>query len=79
MFWEVADLDDFFDLFDMKNEFESSTVGGWITEEMNRFPKVGDSFMYKQLTVTVTKANSRRIYEADVKIDENYKPEEEEN
>lgn len=74
-----ADLDDFFDLFDMKNEFESSTVGGWITEEMNRFPKVGDSFMYKQLTVTVTKANSRRIYEADVKIDENYKPEEEEN
>ncbi len=74
-----ADLDDFFDLFDMKNEFESSTVGGWITEEMNRFPKVGDSFVYKQLTVTVTKANSRRIYEADVKIDENYSPEEEED
>ena len=74
-----ADLDDFFDLFDMKNEFESSTVGGWITEEMNRFPKVGDSFVYKQLTVTVTKANSRRIYEADVKVDENYKPEEEED
>ena len=63
----------------MKNEFESSTVGGWITEEMNRFPKVGDSFVYKQLTVTVTKANSRRIYEADVKVDENYKPEEEED
>ncbi len=74
-----ADLDDFFDLFDMKNEFESSTVGGWITEEMNRFPKVGDSFMYKQLSVTVTKANSRRIYEADVKVDENYKPDEEAN
>lgn len=74
-----ADLDDFFDLFDMKNEFESSTVGGWITEEMNRFPKVGDSFVYKQLTVTVTKANSRRIYEADVKVDENYSPEEEED
>ena len=63
----------------MKNEFESSTVGGWITEEMNRFPKVGDSFVYKQLTVTVTKANSRRIYEADVKVDENYSPEEEED
>lgn len=74
-----ADLDDFFDLFDMKNEFESSTVGGWITEEMNRFPKVGDSFVYKQLIVTVTKANSRRIYEADVKVDENYSPEEEED
>ena len=74
-----AGLDDFFDLFDMKNEFESSTVGGWITEEMNRFPKVGDSFVYKQLTVTVAKANSRRIYEADVKVDENYSPEEEED
>ncbi len=74
-----ADLDDFFDLFDMKNEFESSTVGGWITEEMNRFPKAGDSFVYKQLTVTVTKANSRRIYEADVKVDESCDPNEEED
>ncbi|MCJ7855001.1 hemolysin family protein [Lachnospiraceae bacterium NSJ-143] len=70
-----ADLDDLFDLFDMKNEFESSTVGGWITEEMNRFPKAGDSFTYKQLTVTVTKANSRRIYEAYVTVDTDYKEE----
>ena len=71
-----ANLDDMFDLFEMKNDFESSTVGGWITEEMNRFPKVGDSFVYKQLTVTVTKANSRRIYEAIVKVDPDYKDEE---
>ena len=70
-----ADLDDLFDLFDMKNEFESSTVGGWITEEMNRFPKAGDSFTYKQLTVTVTKANSRRISEAYVTVDTDYKEE----
>ena len=71
-----ANLDDMFDLFEMKNDFESSTVGGWITEEMNRFPKVGDSFVYKQLTVTVPKANSRRIYEAIVKVDPDYKDEE---
>ena len=71
-----ANLDDMFDLFEMKNDFESSTVGGWITEEMNRFPKVGDSFVYKQLTVTVTKANSRRIYEAIVKVDPDYKDDE---
>lgn len=71
-----ANLDDMFDLFEMKNDFESSTVGGWITEEMNRFPKAGDSFVYKQLTVTVTKANSRRIYEAIVKVDPDYKDEE---
>ncbi len=67
-----ADLDDFFDLFDMKNDFESSTVGGWITEEMNRFPKVGDSFVYEKLNVTVTKANSRRIYEAIVRVNDEY-------
>ena len=67
-----ADLDDFFDMFDMKNEFENNTVGGWITEELNRLPKTGDSFRYKQLTVTVTKLNARRIHEAVVKVDPDY-------
>jgi len=74
-----ADLDDMFDMFGMKDEFETNTVGGWITEELNRFPKVGDCFTYKQLTVTVTKLNARRIHEAVIKVDPEYTEEEDDD
>ena len=52
---ELAELDD--------REFESeyTTVGGWATEMLDRFPEVGDSFSYQDLIITVTKTDNMRV------------------
>lgn len=44
-------------------EFESeyTTLGGWITEMLDRFPEVGDTFTYDTLTVTVLAMDERRV------------------
>ncbi len=42
-------------------ECESDTVGGWTLEMFERFPKPGDSFKYKNLTVTVLDMDKQRV------------------
>lgn len=46
-----------------KKDFESeyTTVGGWATEVLDRFPKAGDSFVYKNIIVTVLEAEAMRV------------------
>jgi len=58
-----ANLDKMCELFDMKIESEHSTVGGWVTEILERIPKEKDSFECDGLLVTVTKADERRAQE----------------
>ncbi len=51
-------IDDLFELLDKElledNEFTS--VGGWVIDKLERFAKIGDSFDYENLTVTVLDA-----------------------
>jgi len=61
-------INDLFELFDIKAESESSTVGGWIMDELRRVPEIGDCFEYENLTVTVTKADARRVLECEIRI-----------
>ncbi|MBR2617215.1 MAG: HlyC/CorC family transporter [Clostridia bacterium] len=72
-----APLHDFFDLVEMDgaDEFEATTVGGWVTEQMERIPVEGDFFDYKHLHLEITKTDSRRVIE--VKLTVNEKEEEE--
>ena len=58
-----ANLDKMCELFDMKIDSEHSTVGGWITEVLERIPKEKDSFEFDNLLVTVTKADERKAQE----------------
>ena len=51
-------------------EAESGTVGGWTVESFGTFPKVGDSFRYENLTVTVLEMDGRRVEKVLVKADE---------
>lgn len=63
-----------YELFDMidytPKDFESeySTVGGWATEMLDKFPDPGDTFSYERLTVTVTKAQAMRVEELRVEL-----------
>ena len=52
-------------------EAESSTVGGWTLEMFGGFPKVGDSFRYEDMTVTVLNmVDGRRVGKVLVQLDE---------
>ena len=59
----TADLDDMFALFDMEEEVDHSTVGGWVVEEFGKIPRVGDEFMFGPLRVCVSKRDPRRVTE----------------
>lgn len=64
-----ADLDDLYDLFDMKpgQEYDASTVSGWVMEEIGRVPDVGDRFQADGLDVCVTRVEHRRVMEIRVR------------
>ena len=58
-------LSDFLELLDWNedalDDADSTTVGGWTLERFGTVPKVGDSFRYENLTVTVLAMDGRRV------------------
>ena len=68
LLWEL-DLDQY------EDDFDCATVGGWVTEHLERFPEVGDRFTWQTLTVTVEALDELRVdqilVETAVKTDEN--------
>ena len=66
-----AALEDLFERFDLEKEveqFESTTVSGWVIEQLGQIPNVGDRFDYGQLHVTVEKMEARRVLEVRVEV-----------
>ena len=61
-----ADLDDMYDLFQIKGECEATTVSGWVLEQIDCIPKVDDSFRAEGLDVRVTAVDHRRVIEIQV-------------
>lgn len=58
-----ANIDKLAELFNVKIESESTTVGGWVSETLEKIPVVGDGFRIDALSVTVTEADERRALE----------------
>jgi CBS domain containing-hemolysin-like protein len=48
---------------DVDEEFDSTTVGGWVTEQLKRIPIAGESFEYASTEFVVTKASNRKVIE----------------
>lgn len=75
----TAPIDKVLELFDINDEIDEASVGGWVMSELDKIPEEGDSFSYKNVDVAVTKTESRRVVEIEVKInpveDENSKDE----
>lgn len=61
-----VNLDKMFGLFNIERDFDVTTVSGWIVEELGKVPKVGDSFIFENLTITILKADDRRVIEINV-------------
>ena len=60
-----ADIDDMFDLFSIvpDEELYVSTVNGWLTMIFEEIPEEGGRIIYKDLDITVTKAEAKRVLE----------------
>lgn len=56
-----------FEELDMEQEFEVVSVSGWVMEELDRIPKEGDCFSYKNLEITVLQMKERRVEKVRVK------------
>lgn len=69
----TASLEDFREYFKLEDEEELdvSTVNGWITEITGIIPDVNYSFDYKNLTVTITKADQFMTHEIKVVVHPN--------
>ena len=63
-----ADLDDMYDLFQVKGACDAATVSGWVLEQVGRVPEAGDHFPAEGLDVTVTKVEHRRVLEIQVQV-----------
>jgi len=66
-------ISDFLELTQIREEdfdFESETVGGWTVEMFGEFPKTGDSFRYRNLSVSVLEMDGRRVSKILLKIEE---------
>lgn len=69
----TASLEDFREYFKLEDEEELdvSTVNGWITEITGIIPEINYSFDYKNLTVTITKADQFMTHEIKVVVHPN--------
>lgn len=59
------------DLFHEDPGDDNTTLGGWVAEQLGHIPVQGDTFLWEELKVTVTKTDGRRVLEVEVrKLDE---------
>jgi CBS domain containing-hemolysin-like protein len=64
-------IHDFFEYIGMNNEYfreQSNTMNGWVIEVLKDFPKAGESFMYKNMNVTVAEMDELRIKKLNIRI-----------
>ncbi len=64
-----APLDELFERCNLRGEdeqFEASTVSGWIIERLGEIPHANKKFDYKDFTITVTKSTVKRVLQVKV-------------
>jgi CBS domain containing-hemolysin-like protein len=65
-----ADLEDVFEELGIDEELEFSTVNGWAQDELGKIPSIGEVFNYKNLTVTITGADTKKVLEVNIEVRE---------
>jgi len=57
-------IEDFFEELDIDDrdfDDDNTTLGGWAIEQLGRYPRVGDRFDYRNLTITIKKRRKLRV------------------
>ena len=65
-----TDLEKMFRYFDLEDETDAATVGGWVLEKFGCFPQEGDTFEFNNLIVEVISADDQRVNEITVTVRE---------
>ena len=64
----IEDFKEFFSIDDDELETDSTTVNGWLTEMAGSIPETGYKLEYKNLCITVTKADDIMTHEITVEV-----------
>lgn len=64
--FDVFDAIDFDESADFETEY--TTIGGWATEMLDKFPEPGDSFAFENLMITVAEAEAKRVLTLTVRV-----------
>ena len=59
----TANCEKLFEMLDIDDSTDSTTVGGWVMEKLGKVPAKGDSFVFEGLKITVTKIIDKRVME----------------
>ncbi len=73
----TASLDSVFGAFDIRIESDETSVGGWVTSELDKIPEEGDTFVFRNVEVLVTKTDGRRVLEIEAIVTPEEEAEEE--
>ncbi len=65
----IDDLNDQFD-FQLPDDGDYDTLGGFVTERLGRVPKVGEHIVWSNLRITVLVADKRKIDKLRVEVDQ---------
>ncbi len=57
----TANVDKFFEFFDIEAEADSSSVSGWVAEQIGEVPEAGDRFQFHNLSVVVDQVENKRV------------------
>ncbi len=66
----TVSIEDFSEYFSVEIETESSSLGGWVMEQLERIPEAQDCFEYENLVVTVLSMDERRVDRVSVEVRE---------
>jgi CBS domain containing-hemolysin-like protein len=64
----TAELDELFDILEIDDEMDFSTVNGWVLDALGKIPMIGESFIFKNLKVIVTSADTKKVLEVNIHI-----------
>jgi CBS domain containing-hemolysin-like protein len=64
----IYDLFEYLDIDEDSFEGEYTTAGGWAIDMLGGYPQIGDSFVYENLTVTVSEVDDLRITKLKVQV-----------
>ena len=56
--------------FDLPEETDYDTIGGFVFSSLGRIPKSGESFSWRHLKFTVLEADKRRVIKLRIEVDE---------
>lgn len=54
------DFEEFCDFFEIKSDTEMNSVGGFVMEQLEKIPKIGDKFDFDNLSIEVTETDEKR-------------------